>query len=97
MQEVLELLRRTALTGWVLVFDEQHTFMRLVVAFFISFGSLIAMMIVKPFKRYRSCARPHSVSFMCPPAFAAQSAPALPVHGDDCLNASPAASLHHVD
>ena len=49
--EVPELLRRTALTGWVLLIDEQQAFLRLLVALFVSLTSLLAMVSIKPFER----------------------------------------------
>ena len=54
--EPLELMRRTALTGWVLLFDERSrgsgaAFLRLVAAMFISLAFLVALLSVKPYNR----------------------------------------------
>ena len=54
--EPLELFRRTALTGWVLLFDERSwgagaAFLRLLGGMFISLSFLVALLSVKPYDR----------------------------------------------
>lgn len=49
--EVLELMRRTTLTGWVLLINEQHAFLRLIVALFVSLAALLAIVSLKPYRR----------------------------------------------
>lgn len=50
--EVIELLRRTILTGWVTYFidDERKAFLRLLVAVLVSIGVLMLTMIKKPYQ-----------------------------------------------
>ena len=49
--EPLELLRRTALTGWVLLLPEKKRFLRLVTGLLISLLSSFGLLISKPFHR----------------------------------------------
>ena len=43
-------MRRTTLVGWVLLIDETHNFMRLLVGLFITIAYFCAMLVVKPYK-----------------------------------------------
>jgi len=49
--EPLELLRRTALTGWVLLLPEKKRFLRLVTGLLISLLSSFGLLLSKPFRR----------------------------------------------
>ena len=49
--EPLELLRRTALTGWVLLLPEKKRFLRLVTGLLVSLLSSFGLLISKPFSR----------------------------------------------
>ena len=50
--EIIELIRRTFLVGWVLlIFSTEHTFLRLVVALLFSVVSLVLLLSIKPYRR----------------------------------------------
>ena len=49
--ELLELVRRTVLIGWVLLIPTDKTFLRLVVAKLLSVASLAVLLSVSPYKR----------------------------------------------
>ena len=49
--EPVDLVRRTVLTGWVLMIDERYVFLRLFVALLVSLAGFTAILAVKPFKR----------------------------------------------
>lgn len=48
---VLELLRRTILTGWVLLVETEHAFLRLLIGLLISLASLAALLAARPYTR----------------------------------------------
>jgi len=49
--EPFELLRRTTLTGWVLLIHEQYNFIRLLIGLLVSSIFLVALLSIKPYKR----------------------------------------------
>jgi hypothetical protein len=49
--EILELVRRTILIGWVLMLPDDRVFLRLVVATLLSVGSLTLLLSTRPYKR----------------------------------------------
>lgn len=49
--EILELLRRTALTGWVLLISERRRFLRLVVGLLVSIVGAVAILTSQPYQR----------------------------------------------
>ena len=49
--ELIELNRRTALIGWVLLIPTEQTFLRLVVALLLSISSLALLLAVRPYRR----------------------------------------------
>ena len=49
--EVVELVRRTILTGWVLLFDEQSRYARLLMALLVSIASFALQLSIRPYKR----------------------------------------------
>ena len=49
--EIVELLRRTLLTGWVLLFDEQSRYTRLLMALLVSIVSFALQLSIRPYKR----------------------------------------------
>lgn len=48
--EALELFRRTVLTGWLLLIEEPHVFLRQLLGFLISLTYLVALLYVKPYR-----------------------------------------------
>ena len=49
--ELVELARRTILVGWILRIPPEHTFLRLLVAVFLSVASVIALLSARPYRR----------------------------------------------
>ena len=51
--ELVELLRRTILTGWVLLFDETRSFIRLLTGLMVSVAIFSLTVIRKPYVQYQ--------------------------------------------
>jgi len=49
--EVIELMRRTCLTGWLLLVDERNTFTRIAIAILICLASLVLTLYATPYRR----------------------------------------------
>lgn len=49
--EVLSLIHRTTLTGWLLLFDASQHFMQLLTALIVSLAYLMLLLVCRPFKR----------------------------------------------
>ena len=49
-REVIELARRTVLTGWVLLIDERSSFTRILVAVMVSLAVLMLLLIKQPYR-----------------------------------------------
>lgn len=48
--ELVELARRTILNGWLLLIDERHTFVRILVATLVCLGMLVLTLTIRPYR-----------------------------------------------
>ena len=62
--ELIELVRRTFLTGWVLLFDETSSFVRILVGLMVSVAMLMLVVIRRPYQHYEDHYLAVSAQFM---------------------------------
>ena len=62
--ELIELVRRTFLTGWVLLFDETSSFVRILVGLMVSVAMLMLVVIRQPYQHYEDHYLAVSAQFM---------------------------------